>query len=120
MRTGRIAFLVLVAAVLAVGCSKGKKKETHAYTVRAVVDKPPAAGVVYLHHESVPDFIDAFGDKLTMKSMTMGFALGSVNPASVAAGDKVEVGFHTDWDAKPTLRIDSIKKLPPDTQLDLQ
>ncbi len=120
MRTGRIAFFVVVAALLAVGCSKGKKKETHAYTVRAVVDKAPAAGVVYLHHEAVPDFVDAFGDTLTMKSMTMGFALGSVDPSTVAKGDVVEVHFHTDWDTKPTLRIDSIKKLPPDTQLDLK
>jgi hypothetical protein len=112
---------VLAVAVASPGCGKKKStsKERRAYTVRGEVAKLPTpnGGDIYIHHEAIPDFVNAFGEKSGMKSMSMGFAVEAVPVEGVAVGDKVEVGFVTDWELEPALRLTALTKLPPDTAL---
>lgn len=124
MSIRRAAILWVLAAAVAFGC--GDKKDSaeppsgKSYTVRGKVDRVDADGkTVYIHHEEITAFENAFGETRPMKPMTMGFATGGVSLDGIAAGDPVEMTFHTDWKAKPALRLDAIKKLPPDTKLAL-
>lgn len=113
---------MMTLALLLTTSACGKKstsKERRAYTVRGELAQPPApnATEIYIHHEAMPDFVNAFGEKSGMKSMSMGFAVDSVSIEGLAAGDKLEIAFVTDWDQKPALRLTKLTKLPPDTAL---
>ncbi|HTM21057.1 MAG TPA: copper-binding protein [Kofleriaceae bacterium] len=100
------------------GCGKKKGGGTAAsYTARAKIEAIDGRELT-LRHEAIPNFVNAFGDKVTMDSMAMPFAAGEgVAIDGLAVGDLVEVRFHTDWDKSPTLRIDAISKLPAGTKL---
>jgi len=117
----RVALLLALVIAGLAGC--GKKKQQPAgtgasYTVRAEVEAVSGREIT-LHHEAVPGFVNAFGERAEMMSMSMPFGVTDGVAIEVARGDKVEVRFHTDWDADPALRIDAITKLPPDTALRL-
>jgi hypothetical protein len=110
--------LALAAALAAPGCG-GKKTSAakRAYTGRGEIVRLPAAGEVYIRHEAMPEFVNAFGEQSGMMSMSMGFAIEAVPMDGVAIGDKVEIDFVTDWDLKPALRLTALRTLPPETEL---
>ncbi len=115
--------LLLAVALLAApaGCGKNKTSDApeQSYTVRAKVERIDGREIT-LRHEAIPDFVNPFGERAVMESMAMRFALGDgVATGDVVPGDVVEVRFHTDWDERPALRIDSVRELPADTRLEL-
>lgn len=114
--------LMLSALLAAPACGKKTSSERRAYTVRGEVAKlpPPKGTEIYIHHEAMPEFVNAFGEKSGMMSMSMGFGLGDVSIEGLAVGDKVEIGFVSDWDHKPALRLTKLTKLPPETALTLE
>ncbi|HUH02016.1 MAG TPA: hypothetical protein VML75_08460 [Kofleriaceae bacterium] len=126
MTTRKFLFPVLLmlgALVAAPACGKKtKSNERRAYTVRGEVAKlpPPRGTEIYIHHEAMPEFVNAFGEASGMHSMSMGFALQDVSIEGLAVGDKVEIGFVTDWDHKPALRLTKLTRLPPETELTLE
>jgi Cu/Ag efflux protein CusF len=127
MRSRRVITIASLFAALAFagGCKDEKtadraKGQGKSYTVRGVIDVEPKpdATEIYIHHEAIHDFVNAFGDTATMKPMKMGFGVAGVKLDGIGKGDKVKVTFHTDWEAKPALQVDAIEKLPADTELD--
>lgn len=119
-RTLVVSCLCVIFALAAIAC--GKKDEAPAgksYTVRGSIDSIPADGkTLYIKHEAIPGFVNAMGKSSTMESMVMGFAVDAVSIEGLAVGDILELQFHTDWKAKPALRLDKITKLPADTALE--
>jgi Cu/Ag efflux protein CusF len=97
----------------------GTKSANASYTVRAMV-KGKAASSVMLHHEAIPDFVNASGEKAPMMSMSMKFGLKDATiAAEVKPGDKVSVTFEVDWNKKPAVIANKFEKLPEETELDL-
>lgn len=73
-----------------------------------------------IHHESIPDFVDGYGEKRTMHSMAMAVALEpGVSVQGLAVGDKVEVSFVVDRERYPSFHITALRELAPETALTL-
>lgn len=116
-----LAIALAMTATLWLGC-KEEAAPPATYTVRGQIETLPAAGgqSVYVHHEAIPTFVTHDGKQQGMMSMTMGFALApGVSLDGLAKGDKVDFTFTVDWNASPTTQITSIRKLPPETTLEL-
>jgi len=128
---GTIGSKLLLAATLAVtaplglgGCKQQDETAAAAatYTVRGQIETLPASGgqSLYLHHEAIPSFVTHDGKQSGMMSMTMGFAVApGVSLEGLAKGDKVEFTFAVDWKNSPATQITAIRKLPPETTLEL-
>lgn len=127
----RTAFLAVITLALACSCAKkessketGSSEPAFTATGRGEVKHiavGPKATVLTIHHEAIPDWLDRSGKKMSMMSMSMEFRAGpSLDVGGVAAGDKVEFGIAVYYGADdPRMEITSIKKLPPDTALEL-
>jgi Cu/Ag efflux protein CusF len=116
-----IALALAAGLGLAAGCGKhkGGAPAGARYTARAQIEAIDGRELT-LHHEAIPDFVNAFGEKVTMESMAMPFAAeAGVALDGLAPGDLVEVRFHPDWNQTPSLRIDALTVLPPGTKLAL-
>jgi Cu/Ag efflux protein CusF len=115
-----IVTAIWACALLGAGCGKG---EAPRYTVRGAIEnlaESKGKPVALIHHEAIPDFVDGYGEKRTMHSMSMAFGLEpGVSLEGVQVGDKVEVTFVVDRERYPTFHISSLRKLPPETALTL-
>lgn len=94
------------------------------YTVRGEVVRPPqdAAGKrqVGIRHEAIDDFVNEAGAAVGMGSMVMSFeAAPGVSLEDLRVGDKVEILLAVGW-SPPALRIEQLRKLPPDTALEFR
>jgi len=129
-RTVPTPYLVALAAVLLASLACGGRSEpadqgpVQSYTVRGEVVAVPGGGgptdQLRIHHEAVPDFVGIDGDVVGMSAMTMPFPTAdSVDVASLAPGDKVEFTLDVRWEGTPGYQISQLRKLPPDTQLEL-
>ncbi len=125
-RPGPFSDLTLAALLLATGlagCSPPPPRgDVHRYTVRGEVAALPRPGQpgseLLIHHEPVPDFVDAEGESVVMESMTMPFPLADgVSLGGIDRGDKVEMTFEVRWNGAPPLQVTAIRELPPDTRL---
>jgi Cu/Ag efflux protein CusF len=125
---GRRLLLAVSLAATAPAWTAGCKQEHEttaaaaSYTVRGQIETLPAAAgqSIFLHHEAIPTFVTHDGKQAGMMSMTMGFAVApGVSLDGLAKGDKVEFTFAVDWETSPTTQITAIRKLPPETTLDL-
>jgi hypothetical protein len=93
------------------------------YTLRgriSALPNPPKTSLV-IHHEEIPDFADADGNKIGMEEMEMQFPfLGAgVSLDGLAPGDPVEAVMEMRYKGQPRFLITSIKKLPADAVLKL-
>jgi hypothetical protein len=93
------------------------------YTLRgriSALPNPPKSALV-IHHEELPDFADADGNKIGMDEMEMQFPfLGAgVSLDGLAPGDLVEAVMEMRYKGQPRFLITSIKELPADTVLKL-
>ena len=116
-----VILLAMTALAVTVGaCSDKKVVKGQSYTVRGeVTGMPTEHAGAFIRHEAIPEFVDATGERRGMMSMIMEFAPSQgVSMDGITRGDKVEFRFRTAWDKKPALRLESIKKLPPDTKLE--
>ncbi len=135
------AVVTLASAFLLAGCPKHSAQSTSdakapaftpttatgpaeaAYTLRgriSALPNPPKTSLV-IHHEEIPDFADADGNKIGMEEMEMQFpylATG-VSLDGLAPGDPVEAVMEMRYKGQPRFLITSIKKLPADTALKL-
>lgn len=115
-----LVLLLLVPGACPVACKKDEKPAA-VYTVRGQIKTMPGPdGAIYIHHESIPRFVDYTGKLAGMHSMTMPFGIApGVSLDGLAPGDKVEFVFAVHWDRQPPTLITSVQELPPDTGLDL-
>lgn len=122
--------LLVLAGLLAAACTdRGGGAPAAAgnglrrYTVRGEVVKLPAPGAaraMAVRHEAIDDFVDASGATVGMNAMVMTFEVApAVSLDGVAVGDKVEVRLAVGW-SPPVLRVDALRRLPPDTALEFR
>ena len=124
-----LAALLLASVACGGGTSRQSREATEgpvqSYTVRGEVVAVPGGGgptdQLRIRHEAIPDFVGIDGDVVGMSSMTMPFPTAdSVDVASLAPGDKVELTLEVRWQGSPPYQISQLHKLPPDTQLDFE
>lgn len=73
-----------------------------------------------IYHERIPSLRTALGKLEPMEPMTMVFGATTSAPIEgIAVGDLVRVEFTANYKRRPQMRLVSIEKLPPDTQLAL-
>lgn len=83
------------------------------YEVNGVIARLPAgAGTeLMIQHEPIPDFVNAAGDTVGMKAMTMGFPTAeSVDLQGLAPGDSVSVRFVVRWGQPRPLELTEIAR----------
>ena len=95
----------------------------HTYDVRGVVRQLPRPEApqpeIWIHHESITDFVDINGKVKGMDSMTMPFfPAQELSLEGIAVGDKVTFKLEVDWQAMPPAHVTAIEKLPADTPLE--
>lgn len=116
----------MLAVLVLAGCAaKAPTPPPRSYEVRGLVRQVPEAGrpgtQLLIHHEAVPDFVDAEGRSVLMQAMTMPFPVAEPGlAAKLAVGDKVLFELVVDWGASPPMAIKRIEKLPDGTVLDFK
>lgn len=107
----------------------GTSPNIHTYHSRGIVQSIPEAGrpttELHIQHEAINDFVDGTGAVVGMNAMRMPFpALGKdVSLEGIVVGDKVSFSFTVTWSApdgnapRPTWIVNSIEKLPAETEL---
>jgi len=76
---------------------------------------------VLIHHERLEGIAGFDGKIRPMDSMTMPFApTEGVTVSGLAVGDAIQFTFEVHYEADPTLRLTSLKKLPATTPLELR
>jgi Cu/Ag efflux protein CusF len=120
----------LLAAIVAVGCSPRQANRSSStspadapsYIVRGEVisipekDKPGTQLIV--RHEPIDSFRDAEGQIVGMSTMGMPFTPGKgVSLEGIKPGDKVEMRWVMQWKPETKEYVESVRKLPAETQL---
>ena len=132
-RRPRLALLALLAAAalapLGGGCRCQALRSklvpgsggAHTYQVRAEVLRLSAPGrpdaEVTVRHEAIDDYVDQWGTVVGMDAMEMSFPVAPpLSLAGIAVGDKVSLRFTVSYD-EPSLTVERLERLPPDTAL---
>ena len=94
------------------------------YTLRGRVESVPTpdkpASELMIRHEPLPGFVGKDGKVVGMDSMAMPFTPArGVSLEGVKPGDIVEFTFEVRWKSRPFSRLTVLKKLSPETRLDL-
>ena len=139
------ASLFALASAIGIGCEKpapgptqqpsaaqpapsDSPAHTHTYHSRGIIKSIPVVGnpasELQIQHEAINDFVGASGEVVGMNAMTMPFPNLSdgVTLDGLAVGDKIAFAFTNTWSGPASSRsprwvIDSISKLPADTEL---
>ncbi len=101
---------------------------THTYHTRGIIQSLPEANKptaeLMIQHEAINDFVDGKGAVVGMNAMTMPFPrlAPGVSLDGLAVGDKISFSFTNTWTGpeatrKPAWVIDTISKLPAETEL---
>ena len=114
----------MVVAALLLSCRGGAPAgggELRRYTVRGEIVQLPSAdrpgSDLMVRHEAIDDFVDGTGQIVGMDSMVMPFRVDpAVSLQGLAVGDPIALRFAMDWE-KPSLRVESVERLPPGTAL---
>ena len=114
------ALLLLLLLSLA-GCDSAPDYE-YTYTVRAIVLSLPGDRVTQefiVHHETIPDYRSINGS-IGMNEMAMPIPVPDRSVLEgIAVGDKIELTFGERFEPDHKMGVTAIKKLPPDTKLNL-
>ncbi|MBN2242901.1 MAG: hypothetical protein JW793_09450 [Acidobacteria bacterium] len=128
--TRTLGIIAVLVATIAAGCPQGHRDDKTAgaagdarvYVVRGEVisvpqaDKPGTQFIV--KHEPIDDFRDAGGRIVGMSTMGMPFTPGrGVSLEGISPGDKIEMRWVLEWKPEAKEYVESIEKLPAETQL---
>ena len=108
--------LLILLAFLFCACSGGPEEPTgpvQVYDVRGVVARlPEGPGTeLMITHEEIADFVNAAGDTVGMKAMTMGFPVAEgIELQAFAPGDSVQIRFEVRWGQPAPLRLTEMRK----------
>jgi hypothetical protein len=92
------------------------------YVIRGEVISVPQAGKpgtqFIVKHEPIHNFRDASGQIVGMSTMGMPFTPGKgVSLEGIRPGDKIEMRWVLQWEPEAKEYVESVRKLPADTQL---
>ncbi len=119
----------ILCAIIAAGCSRGTHEpsataaiDARTYVIRGEVisvpqaDKPGTEFIV--KHEPIDDFRNAAGQIVGMNTMGMPFTPGQgVSLEGIKPGDKIEMRWVLQWKPESKEYVESVRKLPAETQL---
>jgi Cu/Ag efflux protein CusF len=122
--------ILMLGLMMGAGCSQGQRgdqpekvaSDIQMYVIRGEVisvpqaDKPGTQFIV--KHEPIDNFRDASGQIVGMDTMGMPFTPGKdVSLEGISPGDKIEMKWLIQW--KPGVKeyVESVRKLPQETQL---
>jgi hypothetical protein len=83
------------------------------YEVSGVIARlPEGPGTeLMISHEEIPDFVNAAGDTVGMKAMTMGFPVSDqIDLTEFAAGDSVLIRFEVRWGQPGPLQLTRMER----------
>jgi len=83
------------------------------YEVAGVITRLPAGPgtELMISHDEIPDFVNAEGNVIGMRAMTMGFPTDDgLDLSGFAAGDSVGFRFEVRWGQPGPLRITELEK----------
>ena len=122
--------IAMLGAIIAAGCSHGQRNEQPAgaasdarmYVIRGEVISVPQAGKpgtqFIVKHEPIDNFRDASGRIVGMNTMGMPFTPGKgVSLEGIRPGDKIEMKWVIQWKPEAKEYVESLRKLPAETQL---
>jgi hypothetical protein len=124
-----IGIIAMVGAIIAAGCSHGRTNEQTAaanngrtYVIRGEVISVPQAGKpgteFIVKHEPIDDFRSDTGRIVGMNTMGMPFTPGKdLSLEGIKPGDKIEMRWFIQWKPEAKEYVESVRKLPPETQL---
>lgn len=120
----------MLGAIIAAGCSRGQTNrlpaadasDAQTYVVRGEVISVPHAGKpgtqFILKHEPIDTFRNASGQIVGMSTMGMPFTPGKgVSLEGIRPGDKIEMRWVLQWKPEAKEYVESVRKLPMETQL---
>ena len=120
----------MLGAIIAAGCSHGQRSDqpegaasdARRYVIRGEVISVPQAGrpgtQFIVKHEPIDNFRDASGQIVGMSTMGMPFTPGKdVSLEGIRPGDKIEIQWVIQWKPEAKEYVESVKKLPAETQL---
>ena len=122
--------IAMLGAIIAAGCSHGQMNEQSAgaasdartYVIRGEVISVPQSGKpgtgFIVKHEPIDNFRDASGRIVGMNTMGMPFTPGKgVLLEGIQPGDKIEMRWVVQWNPEAKEYVESMRKLPAETQL---
>jgi hypothetical protein len=122
--------IAMIGAIVAGSCSRGPSNEqppavvsdAQTYVVRGEVISVPHAGEpgteFIVKHEPVDNFRNADGQIVGMSTMGMPFTPGKgVSLEEIKPGDKIEMRWVLQWKPEAKEYVESVRKLPMETQL---
>ena len=125
-----VRIIAMLSAIIAAGCSKGQgndqpaeaASDTRMYVIRGEVISVPQAGKrgtqFIVKHEPIDNFRDASGQIVGMSTMGMPFTPGKdVSLEGIRPGDKIEIKWVMQWKPEVKEYVESVQKLPAETQL---
>jgi len=93
--------------------------KVHTYRVRGKVVSVQGA-TANIHHEAIPGFVHIDGEAAGMDEMVMNLPLADeVDPATLAAGDRIAFDLHVRWEPEAEYWIDRIEPMPDDAELNI-
>jgi Cu/Ag efflux protein CusF len=127
---GAFGIILLLAVIITAGCSrqqttdqpKAPVSDAQTYVVRGeVISVPQAekAGMQFIvKHEPIHNFRNTDGQIVGMNTMGMPFTPGTgVSLEGIKPGDKIEMLWVLQWKPVAKEYVQSVRKLPPETQL---
>ena len=122
--------ILMLGLMMGAGCSQGQRgdqpekvaSDIQMYVIRGEVISVPKAGKpgtqFIVKHEPIHNFRDASGQIVGMSTMGMPFTPGEgVSLEDISAGDKIEMRWVIQWKPEAKEYVESVRKLPADTQL---
>jgi Cu/Ag efflux protein CusF len=122
--------IAMLGAIIAAGCSQGQRNDlteeaasdARIYVIRGEVISVPQAGKpgtqFIVMHEPIDNYRDASGRIVGMDTMGMPFTPGKdVSLEGIRPGDKIEMKWVLQWKPEAKEYVESVRKLPAETQL---
>jgi len=122
--------IAILCAIITAGCSNGQRNDQPAkaasdarmYVIRGEVISVPQDGKpgtqFIVKHEPIDNYRDASGRVVGMSTMGMPFTPGEgVSLEGMRPGDKIEMKWVIQWKPEAKEYVESLRKLPPETQL---
>lgn len=120
--TALLACLLVLASSALTGCGAQDPGYQHTYTTRAIVLSLPgekATQEFIVHHERIPDY-QSINGSVGMNEMAMPIPVPDKSLLEgFAVGDKVELTFGERFEPDHKMGLVALKKLPADTELNL-
>jgi len=122
--------IAMLGAIIAAGCPQGQTNgkpeavasDAKTYVVRGEVISVPQEGKpgtqFIVKHEPIDNYSDAGGRIVGMDTMGMPFTPGrDVSLEGIRPGDKIEMSWVLQWKPEAKEYLESVRKLPAETQL---